>query len=340
VVCDTCHYKYMYMLLRWYSSCIMCYGSLIHISWLCVCRPYLYYATRTKRVCARTCINTRPFLILWLRAGAMASGLHVEIAFADCVSSKNGTHGIAVAGRAKVTATGLQVKSNKQLGLLIQSGAQAEISSSTSSKNGAHGICLQLGGTASLQGCKVTRNKQTGLAVMGVGSRARARELTTSDNGIDGCHVGQGAQLDVHESVMEKNQRMGLSALGSDTHALVQGCVITGSGEHGIAQGQGAEVRVAANTVKDNKDKDIFGNVHGAASAKRPAMADAEARHGGVRKEPGRSHEDTPLLGAATSQAPVRIKRIRIILLVVAAVMLTAGALYAYLSHLHSSASN
>ena len=93
---------------------------------------------------------------------------------------------------------------------------------------------------------------------MNAASKATAHELTSSDNGIDGCHVGQGAELDACDCVVEGNGRMGLSALGFDTKAVVQGCVITGNTEHGIAQGQGAQVRVANNTVKDNKEKDVF----------------------------------------------------------------------------------
>ena len=125
------------------------------------------------------------------QCGAMASGLHSEIKFSRCLASKNGTHGIAAAGRASITAEDLQVKNNKQLGLLIQSGAKADVKEANVSKCGAHGICLQLGGIATLKDCKSLKNKQTGLAVMGAASKATALQLVSSDNGIDGCHVGQ-----------------------------------------------------------------------------------------------------------------------------------------------------
>ncbi len=90
----------------------------------------------------------------------------------------------------------------------------------------------------------------------------------------------QGGDLDLRDSVMENNERMGMSALGADTKARLEGCVITGSKQHGIAQGQGAEVRVANNTVKDNTDKDVFGNVHelGGDAHKPPPPAASSAR--------------------------------------------------------------
>lgn len=121
----------------------------------------------------------------------MASGLHVVLQLKGCVVHKNGTHGVAVAGRARLVSKGCEVKSNQQLGLLIQSGAQADIENNSIAKNGAHGICLQLGGEAKVDACEVSRNKQTGLAVMGAASKAAANRLTSVDNGIDGCHVGQ-----------------------------------------------------------------------------------------------------------------------------------------------------
>ena len=58
------------------------------------------------------------------QCGAMASGLGAVMHFSKCLSSKNGTHGIAAAGRATITSVESQVKNNKQLGLLIQSGAK------------------------------------------------------------------------------------------------------------------------------------------------------------------------------------------------------------------------
>lgn len=123
--------------------------------------------------------------------GAMASGLYVILELKGCVAHKNGTHGVAVAGRARMSSKGGEVKSNQQLGVLVQSGSQADFEDTTITKNGAHGICLQLGGEANVEGCKVTRNKQTGLAVMGAASKAVARQLASNNNGIDGCHVGQ-----------------------------------------------------------------------------------------------------------------------------------------------------
>jgi len=125
------------------------------------------------------------------QCGAMASGLNAEMALSQCVASKNGTHGIAAAGRSSITVVDSTVKNNKQLGFLIQSGAKADIKKTVVSKNGAHGICLQLGGIASMADCKSLKNKQTGVAVMGASSTATCMQLVSSDNGIDGCHVGQ-----------------------------------------------------------------------------------------------------------------------------------------------------
>jgi len=270
------------------------------------------------------------------QCGAMASGLHAEMHFTNCVASKNGTHGIAAAGRACITAVGTGIKNSKQLGFLIQSGATADIKDSIVTKNGAHGICLQLGGIATLTNCQSLKNKQTGVAVMGAASKATAHELTSSDNGIDGCHVGQGAELDACDCVMEGNERMGLSALGFDTKAVVQGCVITGNTEHGIAQGQGAQVRVANNTVKDNKKKDVFGNVHDFGIDAYKPSSSPKGKDSRVPK-----HEDTPLMGGGAGGASIGTrKRIKNTIIVLVAGAILLGAVYTFVSYEHLNASS
>jgi hypothetical protein len=107
---------------------------------------------------------------------------------------------------------------------------------------------------------------------------------------------------------------MGLSALGFDTKAVVQGCVITNNAEHGIAQGQGAEVRVTANTVKDNKDHDIFGNVHDFSAGNHTTTPVPGASHPpSATKDPAakmlKSSEQTPLIGGSAKSAPSCLRR-------------------------------
>ena len=159
----------------------------------------------------------------------------------------------------------------------------------------------------------------------------------------------QGAHLELRDSALENNGRMGVSALGSDTMALLEGNVVTGSGEHGVAQGQGAQVYVAHNTVKDNKIKDIFGNVHdsGAAGDKRRAHgalagagAGAASETGGDSQtaravQPARSREDTPLLRGQQGPRQSR-RRIKLaVLALVSAAAVVLSALYVYLSYAH-----
>jgi hypothetical protein len=134
---------------------------------------------------------------------------------------------------------------------------------------------------------------------------------------------------------MESNQRMGLSALGFDTKAIVQGCVITGSTEHGIAQGQGAEVRVANNTVKDNKDKDIFGNVHDfGTDAHKPSASAAAAASKGKAVGIDRKSEHTPLVGGGTKAASaIMSRRIKMTIVALVVCAIAFGAVYTFVSY-------
>jgi hypothetical protein len=193
--------------------------------------------------------------------GAMSSGMGGRIEARSCTFSKNGTHGLACAGRAVLATRECTIKGNKQLGVLVQSGAHAEMSSDDVSRNGAHGLCLQLGGVLAASKVSVRNNKQSGLALMGVGSVGHVTGLNAVDNGIDGVHVGQGGSLKLSDSTVERSKRMGISAAGAETRAVITKCVVTDNGEYGIAQAGGAEVSCDECNVHSNTGGDVSGSV-------------------------------------------------------------------------------
>ncbi len=136
----------------------------------------------------------------------------------------------------------------------------------------------------------------------------------------------------MRESVIENNERMGISALGTDTNCTIEGCVITGNTEHGIAQGQGAQVRASNNTVKDNKGKDIFGNIHHfGTDAHRAATQSANAKPS--RSSTANGDEHTPLVRGQGVAALVKRKRIKIAVVVLVIVTLVLGAVYVLVSY-------
>ena len=136
----------------------------------------------------------------------------------------------------------------------------------------------------------------------------------------------------MRESVMENNERMGISALGVDTKCTIEGCVITGNTEHGVAQGQGALVRVSNNTVKDNKGKDIFGNIHHFGTDAHRAAT--QSTHGkSSRSSTANGDEQTPLVQGQGVAAVVKRKRTRIAVSALVIVALVLGAVYVLVSY-------